>query len=335
MSQIINELATIEVSNEILQQLDMDGIYASFSKNYRKLDELKDFRSDYEKKNRLMRWWHNDKLRDAQLDSAEVQAEFSKTIGQLMILSIMQSRKLSEQQTQLNEQQGKLKLQADGIARHAGELQKQHHVLAEQSEKLETLVHEYFALKGLTEDGAQRLIEIAGEVKATKQSLLDEFSVRAGEVEILCGDVRHQMEALSAGVAEQIRLSAEQAWAATLALQHETREQLIASDSTQREERQALQQSIERSIEQQKASHAARLNTIDGAITGLAARSTDLANALSEANTGLNTCVQQQQTYQDVFANFQQDVARKLRLMGYIATGLSITVLGWLGWHTY
>lgn len=92
MSQIINELATIEVSNEVLQQLDVGGIYQSFSKNYRKLDDLKNFRTEYEKKNWLMRWWHNDKLRDAQLDSAEVQAEFSKTIGQLMMISIMQSK---------------------------------------------------------------------------------------------------------------------------------------------------------------------------------------------------------------------------------------------------
>ena len=74
MSEIINQLSSLEVSNEILHQLDVGGIYQSFSKNYRKLDDLKNFRSDYEKKNGLMRWWHNDKLRDAQLDSAEVQA---------------------------------------------------------------------------------------------------------------------------------------------------------------------------------------------------------------------------------------------------------------------
>ena len=144
MSQIINQLATIELSDEVLQGLDIGSIYQNFNKNYRNLDSLKNFKTEYEKKNAVMRWWHNDKLQDAQLNSAEVQAEFSKTIGQLMMLSIMQSKKLSEQQTQLNEQQGKLKSQADGIAEHAGELQNQHQVLAEQSEKLETLVHEYF-----------------------------------------------------------------------------------------------------------------------------------------------------------------------------------------------
>jgi hypothetical protein len=92
MTQIINELATIEVSEEMLQQLDIDRIYQSFSENYRKLDNLKNTRSAHEDRSWIGRWWNSDELRDAQLDSAEVQAEFSKAIGQLMVISIMQSR---------------------------------------------------------------------------------------------------------------------------------------------------------------------------------------------------------------------------------------------------
>ena len=200
MSQIINELAKIDVSDEALQQLDVDRIFRSFRENYQKLDDLKNFRSDHEKKNAVMRWWHNDKLRDAQLDSSEVQAEFSRAIGQLIIIGILQSKKLSEQQMQLNEQQEKLRTQADGIAEHANELQKQHHVLAEQSTKLETLVHEYFALKGLTEEGVQKLIEIAREVKVTKEGILQEFAIRSKELETLCVDITTEMAALSTEV---------------------------------------------------------------------------------------------------------------------------------------
>lgn len=260
MTQIINQLAEIEVSNEVLQQLDVAGIYQSFSANYRKLDDLKNFRSEYEKKNRLMRWWHNDKLRDAQLDSAEVQSEFSKTIGQLMMISIMQSKRLAEQQTQLNEQQGRLKAQADGIAEHAGELQRQHQVLAEQSaklqdqadgiaehtdelqkqhqvlseqsRKLENLVHEYFALKGLTEEGAQKLVDIARDVKATKSEMLHEFDVRSKGVDALCADVSSGMATLSMQVGEQIRASAQLTHAELASVQRETREALETSEAS-------------------------------------------------------------------------------------------------------
>lgn len=256
MSQLINDLATINVSDEVLQQLDVGGIYDSFSKNYRKLDDLKNFRSDYEKKNRLMRWWHNDKLRDAQLDSAEVQAEFSKTIGQLMMINIMQSKRLAEQQIQLNEQQAKLKTQADGIAEHAGKLQKQHQVLAEQSTKLEILVHEYFALKGLTEEGAQKLIEIAREVKATKDGMLLEFAARSKDLESLCSDVQSRMETIATQVDEQVRLCVEQAQSGIVNVQRETHEALEANEVSLRAHQEASQNVL--NIEMKKLAQSQR-----------------------------------------------------------------------------
>lgn len=204
MSQTIHELATINVSEDAIRGLDLGGISQSFSKNFKKLDDLKKFRAEHEQRNILMRWWHNDKLRDAQLDSAEVQAEFSKTIGQLMMISILQSKKLTEQQQQLNDQQGALRKQADGIAGQAAVLQQQHQALAKQSGELERLVKDYFALKGLTEQGAQRLIEIAGEVKSTKQSMLDEFAIRSHQLESTCTALASELSNLRGAVAENI-----------------------------------------------------------------------------------------------------------------------------------
>lgn len=363
MSQIINELATIEVSNEVLQQLDLGKISQSFIKTYRKLDDLKTFRSDYEKNNWLTRWWHNDKLREAQLDSAEVQAEFSKTIGQMMVISIMQSKKLSEQQTQLNEQQSKLKMQADGIAEHAGELRKQHQVLAEQSAKLETLVHEYFALKGLTEDGAQKLINIATEVKSTKEGMLQEFAARAKDVEALCGDVTSQMASLSAQVNDQIYQSAEQIESAIVALQQETRKGLAASESLLRNQLEAAQQALNKNMAnleqgqreaeasllmkhaalestlfgvstklvQQEITHREKLGLIEGEFSGQAERTTDVANDLSKTKADLATCIQQQQILQGVLGSFQLEASGRIKRLSYLAVGLSVVVLGMLG----
>lgn len=363
MSQIINDLATIEVSNEMLQKLNVDGIYRDFRRNYQKLDDLKKFRSDYENKNPLMRWWDNDKLQDAHLDSAEVQAEFSKTIGQLMMISIMQSKKLTEQQVQLNEQQCNLRRQADGIAEHAGELQKQHHVLAEQAVKLETLVHEYFALKGMTEDGAQKLIDIACEVKATKDGMLQAFAVRAKDVEVLCGDLASQMVSLSAQVNDQIRQSAEQAQLGINALQHEMRAVLAASESALRNELDAAQQSVNRNmatleqvqceieasqkaknaalesslscvsskLEQQEAAYREKLGLIEGELAGQAARTTDADNDLSSVKIELANCIKQQQTLQETSGYFQHEVSGRIKRLGYLAASLSVVVLGMLG----
>lgn len=367
MSQIINELATIEVSNEVLQKLDLGGIYNSFRKNYQKLDDLKNFRSDYEKKNRLMRWWHNDKLRDAQLDSAEVQAEFSKTIGQLMMISIMQSKKLAEQQTQLNEQQSKLKTQADGIEEHAGELQKQQQVLAEQSSKLETLVHEYFALKGLTEDGAQKLIDIAKEIKSTKEGMLQDFAARAKEVEMLCGDVMSKMMSLSAQVNDQIRQIAEQIQSEIIALRQETHDELAVNESALRNQQEAAQQAMNQNmakleqgqrevesnllakhaalessvfgvsarLEQQETMHREKFGLIENKLGGQVVRATDMANDLSKVKMELASFVQEQQVFQQALGNYQSEVSRRLKRLGYIAAGLSVAVLGVMGGMTY
>ena len=363
MSKIINDLASIEVSNETLHRLNVDSIYRDFSRNYKRLDDLKKFRSDYENKNALMRWWDNDKLQDAHLDSAEVQAEFSKTIGQLMMISIMQSKKLAEQQVQLNEQQGNLRRQADGISEHAGALQKQHHVLAEQALKLETLVHEYFALKGLTEDGAQKLIDIACEVKTTKDGMLQAFAVRAKDVEVLCGDLASQMVSLSAQVNDQIRQSAEQTQLGINALQHEMLAVLAASESALRNELDAVQQSLKRNmatleqvqceteasqkaknaalelslsclsskLEQQEAAYQEKLRFIEGELARQAVRTTDVANDLSGVNKELVASIQQQQTLLETLGQFQYEATGRIKRLGYVAAGLSVVVLGMLG----
>lgn len=324
MSQIINELAAIEVSNDVLEHIDLGGIYQSFHNNYKKLDDLKNFRSDYEKKNWLIRGWHNDKLRDAQLDSAEVQAEFSKTIGQLMMISILQSKKLSEHQTQLNEQQSKLKKQANGIAEHAGELQEQHKVLADQSAKLESLVHEYFALKGLTEDGAQRLIEIAKEVKSTKEEMLQEFAMHARDVEVKCGN---RVSQIAAQANNHISESKEEMKSEIVTLQHEIREVLAASESALRNEQHAAQQAMSQNMQKMEQ----KKYWIEAELGGQSTRMIDVTNALSNVKIELVTCIQQQQSFQGALGSFQYELSRRIKNLGYVTAGLSVAAIGMLG----
>lgn len=309
MFQFINELATIELSNEVLQRLDIGSIYQNFNKNYKKLDNLRNFRTKYEERNAVMRWWHSDELDTAQLDSAEVQAEFSKTIGQLMVLSIMQSKKLSEQQTQLNEQQGKLKSQADGLAKHAGELQNQHRVLAEQSERLETLVHEYFELKGLTEDGAQKLINIAHEVKTTKEGMLEEFAVRTKSLEVLCGEVAMQMRSVSSQANEQFRLSSEQTRSSIQALQKETRHELDASSMK---------------IVEQDAVYQEKLRLIDSGFNSQIMRVTEAYNTLFAQNAELTAFAQQQKNHLAKQVLLEKKNSDRLNRLGLIFASSSI-----------
>lgn len=209
MSQILTQLATIEVPEKVAHDLGLKDIFKNFSENLEKLDDLKNFRTGFEKQNALKRWWFKDDLQNAQLDAVQIQSEFSKAIGQLMMLSIMKSKMLSEQQGQLHSQQHKLKEQADGIAQHALELQHQHRVLAAQSETLKTVVDDYFKSKGLTDEDVLKLINIVSEVKITKEAMLSEFASRTKSVELLCEEMSAQMKSVWSKADDQFRTSSE------------------------------------------------------------------------------------------------------------------------------
>jgi hypothetical protein len=269
MTEVMNQLANIEVNAEMLRHIDMGSIARNFRENYSRLDELKNFRTDYEKKNALTRWWHNDKLRNAQLDSVEVQAEFSKVIGQLMMIGIFQSKELSSQQTLLNTQQVGLKTQADGIEHHTGELEKQHQILAEQSAKLEKLVREYFELKGLTEEGAKKLIAIATEVKNTKEEMLITFSVKTGKVEELVALLSTSIDKRLADITDQVTLLANQ-----------NRNAIDAALSSSKADKLALEASLNEKID-----------CIDSDVGGLGRDLENLSNRLLERDTAFTNDV--------------------------------------------
>ncbi len=194
MSEVVAELATIEISRDLMELVDIKSVMSKFRDNYNKLGDLKKFRTDYEKRSALGRLWHRGDLKNAQLSAVEVQADFSQTIGQLLMISIMQSKMLSNQQSVLNDQQIGLKAQADCIQAHTAKIETQHGELKEQSEKLENLVKEYFALKGLTENGAEKLIQIAKEVKATKLDMVAQFDIQVVKVVEVSRQLIQQVE---------------------------------------------------------------------------------------------------------------------------------------------
>lgn len=181
MSDIIEKMAGLEIPEELLKRIDINEVLEKFRRNFSKLDALKKARSKHESQNAFMRWWNNDELEEAQLDAQQLQAEFSKTLGQLMLLSMLQSQRLSTQQQQLARQQDEMLRQSDLIKAQAGELAKQQVALFAQSKELEQLVTQYFDLRGLTQEGAKQLIEIASEVKNTKDALLARFNEQLRE----------------------------------------------------------------------------------------------------------------------------------------------------------
>lgn len=171
---IIKEMSQVTIDNDMLEQVDMNGLLKEFKNNYDKLDEFKETRDAYENRGFLARLNpFDDTMKNAQLNATEVQAKFSKSLGQLMVINVAQSQYLQKQQEQLAIQQGVIKNQTEQIEIQTHEIEKQHEVLAKQNSDLEKLVNDYFELRGLTQDGAKKLIAIANEIQHTRDNLLE------------------------------------------------------------------------------------------------------------------------------------------------------------------
>ncbi|RJS02675.1 hypothetical protein [Xanthomonas sp. CFBP 7698] len=193
MSDIIEKMALVQVPEDFLHRIDVDAVVARMHGNFCKLDSLKKFRNEHDQRNAFMRWWDNDKLEGAQLDAQELQAEFSKSLSQLMMIVLLHSQRIASQQRQIGVQQTALAGQAEELAEQTQALVAQQVALKEQSEALETLVVDYVALRGLTEDGARKLMRVATEVKSAREGLQQRFDTALAQVEASMADmgVRH------------------------------------------------------------------------------------------------------------------------------------------------
>lgn len=189
LNHVVQSMSQVSIPQEVLNEVDMNNLLKGFSDDYKKLDDLKSARARYEDRNFVSRWWNNDELESAQLDAAELQASFSKKLGQLMVISVAQSQQLNKQQIGLSEQQCIIKKQTEQLAENDECLKEQQLSLEEQNKKLEKLVNDYFELKGLTQDGALKLIKIAHEVKETKDSLIMSFGKRMQEIDGICQNI--------------------------------------------------------------------------------------------------------------------------------------------------
>lgn len=176
MTDVIRQTSQIQFPDDLLRQIDLDGLVNDFKKSFERLDQFRNTRDAYEKRGLGEKIWDSitfdGTMENAQRDAVETLAAFSKAIGQLMVLSIVQSQRLQQQQEQLSTQQGVIKDQTQRIELNTLELSEQHETLAKQNADLEKLVTEFFELRGLTQEGAKKLISIANEVKTTRDDLL-------------------------------------------------------------------------------------------------------------------------------------------------------------------
>lgn len=177
MELVVKEMAQVTVPKDLLKKIDMPSLLKDFKNDYGKLDDLGRARKKHESRGAISRWWNSDEIEEAQLDAAELQASFSKKLGQLMVISIQQSKILTEQQDNLLKQQNRIKQQANELSLANSQLDTQQKQQKQQQQKLEKLIKDYFELKGLTAKDAEKLIQIANDVKKMKKTIFDKLDL--------------------------------------------------------------------------------------------------------------------------------------------------------------
>lgn len=185
MSKVIAQLATTVPSDDMLAQIDIAEVYDKFHSTFKRLDDFKQVRDEHEQRSFLGRLFNRGELQNAQLDAQEVQAEFSKTLAQLMVISSLQAQQLTEQQKQLCEQQEMLDAKAEELGRQNIRLEQHQAVIKHQAASLRSYVTDLLKVQGLTDEHGEMLISIAKEVMETRDRLLADFDNRMQQMQFV------------------------------------------------------------------------------------------------------------------------------------------------------
>ncbi|AYQ86779.1 hypothetical protein [Burkholderia gladioli] len=194
MTDLIHDFAKIEVPHDLLDQINIKEVLSEFRARFNRLGDLKRARNAHEERNWFARKWYQDEMDGAQLDAQELQADFAKSLAQLMVISLLQSQRLEQQQRQIGLQQDQIAEQTREIEQQTKEISGQQHVLEKQANDLRDLVEKYFELRGLTYEGAKKLIAIAEEVKSTRDDLLSSVATCIDAMRVEQASIRQAVE---------------------------------------------------------------------------------------------------------------------------------------------
>ncbi|WP_460164443.1 hypothetical protein [Pseudomonas sp. S2_F03] len=253
MSTVIAQLAHMVPSDDLLEQIDVGEVFEKFHSTFKRLGDFKKIRDEHEQRSFLGRLFNRSELKNAQLDAQEVQAEFSKTLAQLMVISSLQSQQLTKQQQLLSQQQADLKAKADELAQHNHRLEQHQAVIRHQASGLRNYVTELLKVQGLTDEQGHMLIEIAEEVTSTRDKLFADFDGRMLEIHSALDNQ-----------CEQSRIQLEQHWARAEQQQVELRSEV---NSQLEQHQQTLQQQVLASVEAQRFDAECQLAVLRSAIT--------------------------------------------------------------------
>lgn len=343
MSNIVAQLASTVSSHDLLAKIDIAEVHEEFHRIFRRLDDFKKARDEHEQRSFFGRLFNRDELKNAQLDAQEVQAEFSKILAQLMVISSLQAQQLTEQQGQLVEQQKNLDAKAKELGRQNLRLEQHQAEIKHQAAELRQYVTDLLKVQGLTDEHGEMLISIAKEVMETRDRLLADFDNRTQYVQ---GILDEQQQLLREALEEQANT-----------LEHRLVQLQTKVSATLEQRLKAVEESLFAALYEQRREAASEIEQFEAAQafqtklqnknhSALSRQLSELREVVAEQNQALlNECRERQQERAEhqaeviALRNDQIDVETRLRreqrrlLVGLC--GLALLCIGAFGGLTF
>lgn len=177
MSEIISQIAQINVPQDVLQNADFDGIVNDFRRHFRRLDDFQRIHGPVGMHDSLQPLWQAIAAGDHRPGTSDLEVSaLAKTLGQLVVLSVVQSQQIQRQQDALGSQQTATRTlqqkvkqahttlaeyqQAQGV--HSGEMQQVMHQLLEVRNGLVATTQR---VTEATQDGRKTREELQAQIK--------------------------------------------------------------------------------------------------------------------------------------------------------------------------
>ena len=342
MSKVIAQLASTVPSEDLLAQIDIPEVYEKFHTTFKRLDDFKRVRDEHEQRGYFGRLFNRSELKNAQLDAQEVQAEFSKTLAQLMVISSLQAQQLIQQQDQLSEQQAQLKDKAEQLARQNARLEQHQAVIKHQAASLRTYVTDLLSVQGLTEDHGEILISIAREITETKDNLLADFDSRMQEIRGALDEQAQQTQARldqhAIAAREQQAALRDELGARLDQLQQDLQQQVQAAVAGQRDEASKLAARLQADIAGHVQQQQEQIADVDRQMSELREVLVEQEQTLRTERNERQADAANRQAELDTLRRGQEESESRLRrgqrrlLVGLCALGLASAVAASVPW---
>jgi uncharacterized phage infection (PIP) family protein YhgE len=172
MSEIISQIAQINVPQDVLQNADFDGIVNDFRRHFRRLDDFQRIHGPVGMHDSLQPLWQAIAAGDHRPDNSDLEVSaLSKTLGQLIVLSVVQSQQIQRQQDALSSQQTATRTLQQKVKQAHTTLAEYQQAQGAHSGEMQQVMEQLLEVRNGLVTTTQRVTEATQDSRKTREEL--------------------------------------------------------------------------------------------------------------------------------------------------------------------